>query len=181
MTSPSRLLCIVSTDLLALHLFCFNIRQHGHQIIYFKLHVDGRKFHYRKSHAAVMHRWSDISHSGANFYVNISIAQEFLKAHAYKLCHTKKVMSKRLYPVFVLERLKNVSIRFQKLYPVWLALNMRLSLRRSHRCERGRVGSDYPCCVKGCGLNLTLVVLVLLIQKTLLTFSHKIIYFHYLF
>ena len=49
-TSPSRLLRIVSTDFLALCLFCFNIRQDGRQILYFKLHVDGRKFHYRRPH-----------------------------------------------------------------------------------------------------------------------------------
>jgi len=35
----------VSTDFLALHLFCFNIRQHGRQILYFKLDVDGRCFY----------------------------------------------------------------------------------------------------------------------------------------
>jgi len=40
-TSPSRLLRTVSTDFLALRLFCFNIRQHGRQILYFTLHVDG--------------------------------------------------------------------------------------------------------------------------------------------
>ena len=44
----------MSTDFLALHLFCFNIRQHGHQMLYFKLHVDGRKFHYRRPQ--VVHR-----------------------------------------------------------------------------------------------------------------------------
>jgi len=33
---------------------CFNICQHGHQILYSKLHVDGRKFHYRRPHAAVV-------------------------------------------------------------------------------------------------------------------------------
>jgi len=32
---------IVSTDFLALYLFCFNICQHDCQILYFKLHVDG--------------------------------------------------------------------------------------------------------------------------------------------
>jgi len=47
-TSPSRLLRIVSTDFLVLRLFSFNIRQHGRQILYFKLHVDGRKFRYRR-------------------------------------------------------------------------------------------------------------------------------------
>ena len=47
-TSSSRMLCIVSTDFLALRLFSFNIRQHGCQILYFKLHVDGRKLHYRR-------------------------------------------------------------------------------------------------------------------------------------
>jgi len=47
------LLRIVSTDFLALRLFCFNIRQHGRQILYFKLHVDGRKFQYRRPHATV--------------------------------------------------------------------------------------------------------------------------------
>jgi len=47
----------VSTDFLALRLFCFNICQHGRQILYFKLglHVDGRKFHYRRPQ--VVHRW----------------------------------------------------------------------------------------------------------------------------
>ena len=54
-TSPSRLLHIVSTDFLAFRLFCFNIRQQGRQVLYFKLHVDGRKFHYRRS--PVVHRW----------------------------------------------------------------------------------------------------------------------------
>jgi len=49
--SPPRLLRIVSTDFLALRLFCFNIRQHGCQILYFKLHVDGRKFHYQRPQA----------------------------------------------------------------------------------------------------------------------------------
>jgi len=43
----------VLTDFLALCLFCFNIRQHDHQIFYFKLHVDGCKFHYQRPHAAV--------------------------------------------------------------------------------------------------------------------------------
>jgi len=42
-TSTSRLLHIVSTDFLAFCLFCFNIRQHGCQILYFKLHVDSRR------------------------------------------------------------------------------------------------------------------------------------------
>jgi len=42
-TSPSRLLRIVSTDFLALRLFCLNIRQHGRQILWFKSHVDGRR------------------------------------------------------------------------------------------------------------------------------------------
>jgi len=54
-TSPSRLLRIVSIDFLALSLFCFNIHQHGPKILYFKLHVDGRKFHYRRPQ--VVHRW----------------------------------------------------------------------------------------------------------------------------
>jgi len=43
----------VSTDFLVLCLFCFNIRQHGRQILYFKLHVDCRTFHYRRPNAAV--------------------------------------------------------------------------------------------------------------------------------
>ena len=47
-TSPSRLLCIVLTDFLALRLFCFNIRQHGRHILYCKLHVDSRKFQYQR-------------------------------------------------------------------------------------------------------------------------------------
>ena len=55
-TSPSRLLCILSTDFLALRLFCFNISQYGRQILYFKLHVDGRKFRYRRPQ--VVHRWT---------------------------------------------------------------------------------------------------------------------------
>ena len=42
--------CRVSNDFLALRLFCFNIRQHGRQILYFMLHVDGRKFHCQKPH-----------------------------------------------------------------------------------------------------------------------------------
>jgi len=53
-TSPSRLLCIVLTDFLALRLFCFNIRQHGCQILFFTLHVHGRKFNYRRPQ--VVHR-----------------------------------------------------------------------------------------------------------------------------
>jgi len=44
----------VTTDFLALRLFCFNIRQHGRQVLYFKLHVDGRKFHYGRPQ--VVHR-----------------------------------------------------------------------------------------------------------------------------
>jgi len=51
-TSPPRLLRIVSTDFLALRLFCFNMHQHGRQILYFKLHADGRKFNYWRPHAA---------------------------------------------------------------------------------------------------------------------------------
>jgi len=43
----------MSTDFLALPLFCFKIHQHSRQILYFKLHVDGRKFHYRRPHADV--------------------------------------------------------------------------------------------------------------------------------
>jgi len=54
MSNISRLLHIVSTDFLALRLFCFNIRQHGRQILYFDLHVDGCKFHYRR--LQVVHR-----------------------------------------------------------------------------------------------------------------------------
>jgi len=54
------LLRIVTTDFLALRLFCFSMRQHGRQILYFKLHVDGRKFYYKRPHAAgrpqVVHR-----------------------------------------------------------------------------------------------------------------------------
>jgi len=45
----------MSTDFLALRLSCFHIRQHGRQILSFKLHVDGRKFHYRRPQ--VVHRW----------------------------------------------------------------------------------------------------------------------------
>jgi len=74
-----RLLRIVSTDFLALRLICFNIRQHGRQILYFKLHVDGRKFHYRRPHAAarpqVVHRWikeNSSAHSGC--------------IHSYSIC-----------------------------------------------------------------------------------------------
>ena len=44
----------MSTDFLALRLCCFNIGQHGRQILYFKLHVDGRKFHHRRPQ--VVHR-----------------------------------------------------------------------------------------------------------------------------
>ena len=55
MLSPPRLLRIVSTYFLALRWFCFNIRQHGRQILYLKFHVDGCKFHYqRPPHAAVL-------------------------------------------------------------------------------------------------------------------------------
>ena len=53
----SRLLHIVSTYFLALRLFCFNIRQHGCQIFYFKLHVDGCKLH----SPALMFRKCDFS------------------------------------------------------------------------------------------------------------------------
>jgi len=50
----------VLTDFLALRLFFFNIRrQHGRPILYFKLHVDGRKFHYRRPQ--VMHRWAGVT------------------------------------------------------------------------------------------------------------------------
>jgi len=42
----------VSTDFLALRLFCFDIRQHGRQILHFKLNVDGRKYHCWRPHAA---------------------------------------------------------------------------------------------------------------------------------
>ena len=52
-TSPSRLLRILSTDFLALRLVCFNIHHHGCQILYFKLYLDGRKFHYRSLHATM--------------------------------------------------------------------------------------------------------------------------------
>jgi len=38
-----------------LRLFWFNIRRHGCQILFFKLHVDGRKFTYRRPQ--VVHRW----------------------------------------------------------------------------------------------------------------------------
>jgi len=48
MLNISRLLRIVSTDSLALHLFCFNVRQHHCQILYFKLQVDSCKLHYRR-------------------------------------------------------------------------------------------------------------------------------------
>jgi len=51
----------VSTYFFAVRLFCFSIRQHGCQILYFKLHVgsDGCKFHYRRPQ--VVHRWSSSS------------------------------------------------------------------------------------------------------------------------
>jgi len=66
-TSPSKLLRFVSTDFVALRLFSFNIRQHDRQILYFKLHVDGRKFHCRRPHATVrpqvVHRWPRASKS----------------------------------------------------------------------------------------------------------------------
>ena len=64
-TSPSKLLRFVSTDFVALRLFSFNIRQHDRQILYFKLHVDGRKFHYQRPQ--VVHRWC----SGINFHLFI--------------------------------------------------------------------------------------------------------------
>jgi len=43
----------MSIDFLALRLFRFSIPQYGREILYFKLHVDGRKFHCRRPHAAV--------------------------------------------------------------------------------------------------------------------------------
>jgi len=49
MSNISRLLRIVSTDILALRLFYFNICEHGRQILYFKLLASGAKqyvFHY---------------------------------------------------------------------------------------------------------------------------------------
>ena len=59
----------MSTDFLALPLICFNIRQHGREILYFELHVDGRKFHYRRPLAAVppqvVHRWYRMSNDNA--------------------------------------------------------------------------------------------------------------------
>jgi len=33
--------------------FCFNIHQHGHQILYFNLHVYGCNFHYWRPLAAI--------------------------------------------------------------------------------------------------------------------------------
>jgi len=51
--SPFRLLRVLSIDFLALRLFCFNIRQRGRRILHFKLHMDGRKLHYRRPHTAV--------------------------------------------------------------------------------------------------------------------------------
>jgi len=53
----SRLLRIVSSDFLALSLFCFNIRRHGRQILYFKFYVDDRTFDYRSQQ--VVHRCSN--------------------------------------------------------------------------------------------------------------------------
>jgi len=41
-TSVSRLLHTMLTNFLALRLFCFNIRHHGRQILFLKLHMDGR-------------------------------------------------------------------------------------------------------------------------------------------
>jgi len=38
-TSPSRLLRTVWIDFLAFRLFCFNVRQHGRQILYFKYYM----------------------------------------------------------------------------------------------------------------------------------------------
>ena len=56
----------VSTDFLVMHYFCFNICQHGRQILYFKLHVHGHKFHYQWPHVAVrlqvVHHWARQSH-----------------------------------------------------------------------------------------------------------------------
>ena len=70
MTSPPRLLRIVSSDFLALRLFCFNIRQHDRQILYVKLHVNGRKCHYRKPQ--VVHRWCKWSRNFFNSVLRIA-------------------------------------------------------------------------------------------------------------
>jgi len=54
--------CYASCRLIFLLCVCFaSIRQHDRQILYFKLHVDGRKFHYRRPQ--VEHRWPRASWS----------------------------------------------------------------------------------------------------------------------
>jgi len=75
-TPPSSLLRIVSTDFLALRLFCYNIRQHGRrQILYFKWHVDGRKFLNRRPQ--VVRRCSDAAVLKLGPAVLLGSAREF--------------------------------------------------------------------------------------------------------
>jgi len=89
--SLSRLLGIVSTDFFALRLFCFNIRQHGRHILYFKLHVDGRKFHDRRLHAAVR---PHVVHRCAKSY----------RLHNWYNCPSKPFATSQAHACFSLRR-----------------------------------------------------------------------------
>jgi len=99
----------VSTDFLALRLFCFNICQHGRQIFYFKfnicqhgrqifyfkLYVDSRKFHYRRPHAAgpqVVHRCAK-SYRLHNWYNCPS--KPFATSHAHACFSLRKSRKSR--------------------------------------------------------------------------------------
>ena len=86
----------VSTDFLALRLFCFNIRQRRRQILYFKLHVDGRKFHYRRPQ--VVHRcaipiYFDISTTRLSKYIGIWWQRKVSETWSRLYCQQKSTIS----------------------------------------------------------------------------------------
>ena len=70
----------------------FNKRQHGRQISYFKLHVDGRKFLYRRPHAAVrpqvVHRW----YRGWKHYLFYCLENENFKTAWISLVSTEWIV-----------------------------------------------------------------------------------------
>jgi len=122
----SRLLHIVSTDFVALRLFCFNLGQHGRQILYFILHVDGRRFHNQKLHATVRRQ---VVHRCTRCMINYPLYDAtHEKSRLHKRATHASAQSSRKSQVYK-TRVRNLSLA---MYPFGISIDDRVPPKISY-------------------------------------------------
>jgi len=150
----------VSTDFLALRLFCFNIRQHGRQILYFKLYVDGRKFHYQRPqvvHSCVkscrLHNWYNCpSKPFATSHACFSLRKS-RKSHTMLTALT--LTAKSTSAAYCTSPTRDVQVRGLVVRPITATIRVCFqwcvtrSLNRCN-CIRPHMGAPSHCLCEGC-------------------------------